>query len=329
MENLKPAVTWIQSCLSARPVMTVIKSTIESQQLQVYVMLARLLNMSRAAEELAMTPSGVSHCLKTLENDLGCRLFERTSRTMTLTRAGGEFLRDASEILERMQSVRKKIRSWGDWRQGQIRIGANATASRFILPPALREFRESFPDFTVKIELCTPEQAGDFLKGGRLDLVFGLEPSSLQGLHCEFLAEDDLFFIVHPLHPWAVQRRVSREEIPTGKLIMPEASSDTFRLIEAYFKKEGLTVHPFIEVAGEDAVKHFIELDMGVGILPRWIVAKEIEQGRLTALPLGRRRLRRRWGVLSSPSDEMRFAENLLVSICRSVLSDLVSRSLD
>ena len=309
--------------------MPAIKSTIESQQLHVYVTLARLLNMSRTAEELAMTPSGVSHCLKTLEEDLGCRLFERTSRTMTLTRAGREFLRDASEILERMLSVRKKIHSWSDWRQGQIRIGANATASRFVLPPALREFRESFPDFTVKIEPCAPEQAADFLKSGRLDVVIGPEPSAAHGMRCEFLAEDDLCFIVHPLHPWAVKRRVLLEDIPLGKLIMPEATSDTFRVIEAYFKKEGLTVHPFIEVAGEDAVKHFVELDIGVGILPRWIVAKEIDQGLLTALPLGRRKLKRRWGVLFPPSNELRFAESLLVSICRSVLCDLISRSED
>ena len=307
--------------------MPAIKTTIESQQLQVCVMLARLLNMSRTAEELAMTPSGVSHCLKKLEEDLGCRLFERTSRTISLTRAGRDFLPDASEILERMQSVRKKIHSRGDWCQGRIRIGANPAASRFILPPALREFRESFPDFTVKIEPCTPEQAPEFLKNGRLDLVIGPEPSSMLGLRGEFLAEDDLQFIVHPLHPWAEKRPVSPAEISLGKFILPEASSDAARLLETYFVSEGITVKPFIEIAGEDAVRHFVELDIGVGILPRWMVGKEIEQGLLTALPLGRRKLKRRWSALFPPSDELRFSESLLVSICRSVLGDLIFRS--
>jgi len=303
------------------------KLTIESQQLHVYVMLARLLNMSRAAEQLGMTPSGISHCLKTLEDDLGCRLFERTSRKMMLTPAGREFLSDAAEILERMQVVREKIRSWSDWRHGQIRLGANSTACRLILPPVLREFRESFPGITVKIEPYEPRRANELLSDGRLDLVIGTEPLSTHGMQFEFLAEDDLQFIVHPLHPWANRRSITPEQISIGKFIVAEVSSDTFKLIAAHFKKEQLEILPLIEVAGEDAVKHFVELDMGVGIMPRWIAAKEITEGRLVALPLGKRPLKRRWGMLCARSHRLRFAENLLVSICRSVMRDLIPSS--
>jgi len=301
--------------------------TIESQQLHVYVMLARLLNMSRAAEQLGMTPSGISHCLKTLEDDLGCRLFERTSRKMTLTPAGREFLSDAAEILDRMQAVREKIRSWSDWRHGQIRLGANSTACRLILPPVLREFRESFPEFAVKIEPYETRRGNELLTDGRLDLVIGTESFPLHGMQFEFLAEDDLQFIVHPLHPWAGRRPATREQVSAGRFIIPEASGDLFKLIEAHFKKERIEIMPHIEVAGEDAVKHFVELDMGVGIVPRWIVAKEIEEGRLVSLPLGKRPLKRRWGVFYLRSHQLRFAENLLVSICRSVMRDLVPSS--
>jgi len=305
----------------------VAKLTIESQQLHVYVMLARLLNMSRAAEQLGLTPSGISHCLKTLEDDLGCRLFERTSRKMTLTPAGREFLSDAEGILERMQAVREKIRSWSDWRHGQIRLGANSTACRLILPPVLREFRESFPDVAVKIEPFESRRVNELLSDGRLDLVLGTEPFPIHGMQSEFLAEDDLKFIVHPLHPWAGRRPVTREQISAGRYIIPEASGDMFRLIEAHFKKERLEIMPHIEVAGEDAVKHFVELDMGVGIVPHWIVAREIDEGRLVALPLGKRQLKRRWGMFYARSHRLRFAENLLVSLCRSVMRDLIPSS--
>lgn len=302
----------------------VTKLTIESQQLHVYVILARLLNMSRAAEQLGMTPSGISHCLKALEDDLGCRLFERTSRKMMLTRAGREFLSEADEILVRMQAVREKIRSWSDWKHGQIRLGANSTACHLILPSVLREFRESFPEFTVKIEPFDPRCANELLSDGRLDMVIGTEPLSITGMQFEFLAEDDLQFLVHPLHPWAGKRPVTREQISSGRFIIPEASGDTFKLIEAHFKKERIEILPLIEVAAEDAVKHFVELDMGVGIMPRWIVAKEIEMNRLVALPLGKRPLKRRWGMLYARSHRLRFAESLLVSLCRSVMRDLV-----
>jgi DNA-binding transcriptional LysR family regulator len=246
---------------------------------------------------------------------------------MTLTRAGREFLNDADEILGRMQTVREKIRSWSDWRHGQIRLGANSTACRLILPAALREFRESFPEVTVKIEPYEPWRSNELLSDGRLDMLIGTEPFASHGMQFEILAEDELQFIVHPLHPWAARRLVTQEHIATGKFIVPEASSDTFKLIDAYFKRDRLVITPLIEVAGEDAVKHFVELDMGVGIVPRWIVANEIEEGRLVALPLGKRPLKRRWGMLYARSHRLRFAENLLVSICRSVMRDLVPNS--
>jgi DNA-binding transcriptional LysR family regulator len=246
---------------------------------------------------------------------------------MILTRAGREFLDDAEEILGRMQVVREKIRSWSDWRNGQIRLGANSTACRLILPPVLREFRESFPDVSVKVEPYEPRRVNELLSDGHLDLAIGTEPSQTHSIQFELLAEDDLQFIVHPLHTWAGKRSVTLEQIATGKFIVAETAGDTFKLIEAYFKRERIAISPLIEVAAEDVVSHFVELDMGVGIVPRWIVAKEIGECRLVALPLGKRPLKRRWGILYARSHRLRFAENLLVSICRSVMRELIPRS--
>lgn len=303
------------------------KSILDSHQIRVYVTLARLLNMSRTAQELRLTPSAVSHCLKALENDLGCRLFERTSRHVALSQIGREFLPEAEDILDRMKGFRNRIRSRIDWKQGQLRIGASTTACQFILPPTLREFRESFPDFTVKIEPCTSRQALSYLPDDRLDLALLIEPVHHESFEFKFLAEDDLQFIVHPLHPWAIKRKVLREDVPKKTLIVPEKSGDTYALIESYFQKESLEIEPFVEIASEEAIKNFVHLNMGVGIVPRWIAAEEIEDGSLVALPLGRRRLSRRWGILHSSTRKLTFAESVFISICRSVLQGLTCES--
>ena len=65
-----------------------------------------------------------------------------------------------------MKSAREKLHAWTDWRHGQLRIGASGTACQYILPPTLREFRESFPGFTIKIEQCSSRQAADSLLEG-------------------------------------------------------------------------------------------------------------------------------------------------------------------
>jgi len=304
------------------------KTTIDSQHLRVYATLARTSNLSRAAEELQMTPSGVSHCLKALEADLGCRLFDRNSRKFILSQVGREFLAEAEQILEQMKTVRAKVSSWNNWRQGQLLIGANSTACQFLLPPALREFRESFPGFAIKIEQCSSRQAVALLMDERLDLAL-LTEGSEHSPNIEFnvVGEDDLQFLVNPLHPWAVKRKAQREDIPNRKLILPERSGNTYAIIESYFRTENINIQPFIEIANEQAIKEFVQLDMGVGILPRWLVAEEIKQGLLVSLPLGRRRLKRRWGVLYSKKRKLSLADNHLINISRRVVRSLVQYS--
>jgi DNA-binding transcriptional LysR family regulator len=300
------------------------KTIIDSQHLLVYVTLARTMNMSRAAEELHMTASGVSHCLKTLEADLGCRLFERSSRKVELSQAGREFLAQAEQILEQMKAVRERIQEWNDWRQGQLLIGANGTACQFLLPPVLREFRESFPNFTIKIEQFASKEAIARLVENRLDLALLTEPAEPSPhVHFNIIGEDDLQFIVNPLHPWAAKRKAQREDIPERKLILPERGGNTYRLIESYFRNENIQIQPFIEIANEQAIKEFVRLGMGVGVLPRWFVADELEQGSLVALALGRRRLKRRWGVLHAKARRLSLADDLFIKISRTVFRAL------
>ncbi len=304
------------------------KTIFDSRQLQVYVILARTANLSHAAEELQMTPSGVSHCLKSLEADLGCRLFDRNSRKFVLSQAGREFLAGAEQILEQMKSLRGKISTWINWRHGQLFIGANSTACQFLLPPILREFRESFPGFNIKIEQCSSRQAVALIMEERLDLALlteGAEKSP--AVKFNPVGEDDLQFILNPLHRWAIKRKAQPKDISNGKLILPERSGNTYTIIESYFHAANINIEPFIEIANEQAIKEFVRLDMGVGILPKWLVADEIKEGSLVALPLGRQRLKRRWGVLHSNGRALSLADNLFINLSRSVFRSLVQSS--
>lgn len=297
-------------------------TTIDSQYLRVFCALARHLNMSRAAQELELTPSGISHCIKALESDLGCRLFERTSRKITLTPAGHEFRAEAEAILERMSNARSKLRSWIDWRRGGLRLAACTTACQYILPLALREFRESFPAFTIQIRPCTAQQALGSIGEDEVDLALFVEPPQHGGITFIPIAEDELHFLVHPIHPWTKRR--SERDVAKERLILPERHSETHCLIDNYFHHDGIRIKPFIEIGNEEAIKQFVRLDLGVGLLPRWIAASEIEQGSLACVALGRRRLRRRWGILHATSHTLSFPESVFVNLCRNVATALM-----
>jgi DNA-binding transcriptional LysR family regulator len=302
-------------------------TTIDSQYLRVFCVLARHLNMSRAARELELTPSGISHCLKALESDLGCRLFERSSRKISLTPAGLEFRAEAEAILERMSNARSKLRSWVDWRRGGLRLGACNTACQYLLPLALREFRESFPAFTIQIRPCTAQQALDAIAEEQIDLALFVEPPRHGGVNFITIAEDELHFVVHPAHPWTKRR--SERDVAKEKLILPERHNETYHLINQYFEQDGIRIKPFIEIGNEDAIKQFVRLNLGVGLLPRWITLSEIAQGTLSCVSLGRRRLRRRWGILHGGNRQLAFPESVFVNLCRNVAENLMASDVE
>jgi DNA-binding transcriptional LysR family regulator len=300
-------------------------TTIDSQHLRVFCTLARHLNMSRAAQELKMTPSGISHCLKAIESDLSCRLFIRSSRHVSLTAAGADFLTEAEAILEHMTKARSKMRNWFDARSGHLRIAAGTTASQHILPPALREFRGSFPDCAIKIILCSASQAVAAIENGEADIAVTVQPSPSAGVRFIPIAEDELRYLTNPMHPWALNRRAGRDDVTGQKFILPARGTATHALIEDYFHQAGVRLQSFIEIGNEEVIKQFVRLDLGVALLPRWIADVEIQQGSLVCLPLGRRHLRRQWGVLHARNRHLSFAETMLVDLCRNVATELMS----
>ncbi len=299
------------------------KTTIDSQQLRVFVAIAETLSLSRAAAELDLTPSGISHCLKALEGDLGCRLVERTSRRVSLTVAGQQFREEAEHILAQMKDARGRLRSQAARDEGELRIGLPTGIAPLLLPSVLREFRESFPAYRLAVRPPQASPRAEDFRSEEFHLVIAIEPIPGPGLECAPLGEDALVFCTHPMHPWAIKRQVPHEEIVNHPLILPPHGTPCFQRLSAYFRVENIRLQPFLELSDERDALELVRRDLGVAILPSWLVRADRDAGRVVTLPLGRRRLRRRWGVVHARTPAWGLAEELFVSLCRRVFQDL------
>jgi molybdenum-dependent DNA-binding transcriptional regulator ModE len=125
--------------------MAISNMPIDSRQLRAFAALARTGSFTIAAKKLFLSQSAVSHSMKALETDVGCRLFDRVGKKVSLTQAGETLLHHAEKILGEMQNARSALYDLGKWGRGRLRIGASTTACQYILPPVLRQFKESFP----------------------------------------------------------------------------------------------------------------------------------------------------------------------------------------
>ena len=123
---------------------------IDSRQLRAFVSLARHGSFTIAAHELCLTQSAVSHSMRALEEDLGCRLFDRMGKKILLTLAGEQLLPHADEILNRMQKARAGVTKLAEWGQSRLRVCASTTACQYILPTVLRDFQKNVPESPIE-----------------------------------------------------------------------------------------------------------------------------------------------------------------------------------
>src|SRR5207245_11406998 len=108
---------------------------VDSRQIRAFCVLARTGSFTHTARELHLTQSGVSHAMKALEADVGCRLLDRLGKKIVLTQAGEQFLNHATKILQEMENARAALVQLGKWGRGRLRIGASTTACQHLIPP--------------------------------------------------------------------------------------------------------------------------------------------------------------------------------------------------
>jgi DNA-binding transcriptional LysR family regulator len=298
---------------------------LDSRQLRAFSILAKTGSFTETARQVHLSQSAISHAMKALEQDVGCRLLDRLGKSVALTQAGEQLLVHAQKILGEMESARSELGRLGKWGTSRLRIGASTTACQHVLPEVLREFKESFPHCAISIEPGDTPEMIDALREHRIDLAVNLEPRREDWLEFRPLFNDELQFIVSPLHEWARQDRVPREDIPKQHYILYGKASYTFRMIEEYFRQEQIVLNSMLDLGNMEAIKELVKLGLGVSILAPWTAQKELKDRSLVALPMGRRKLRRRWGVLHWRARRLSLAEETFVGLCVSVSERLGS----
>ncbi len=138
------------------------------------------------------------------------------------------------------------------------------------------------------------------------------------------LGEDELVYIVHPSHPWVEKNKVDQHTLNDQQLITTAVQSHTYNLIDAFYRDLRVPLEPFIELNNEEAIKQLVSLNIGTGIVPKWIAKEEIKEGILHSFPLGDRPLLRRWTISHRSSATLSFPEYLFLNTTRSVAQNLI-----
>ena len=143
------------------------------RQLRALLLVAEQRSFTRAAEALYVTPSGLSVLIRELENQLGFRVFDRTTRHVALTKYGGEFLPIAREVLDNIESIVSRLNRSAVEASSTLSIGAPPLIAANVLPDAINEFRQHRPDLRIRVLDIGGEALTRLVQEGTLDMSIG------------------------------------------------------------------------------------------------------------------------------------------------------------
>jgi DNA-binding transcriptional LysR family regulator len=300
------------------------------RQLRAFVAVAEEGSFTLAARRLFVTQSAVSHSLRTLEEQLSCKLLDRSSKRVVVTAEGELLLKRCRRVVLEIEQAGRDLDGLRRWGQTRIRIGAPHTLCHFMIPSVLREFRECFPRCEAMIEAGDTTLLLERLTDGDLDLVVGLKPrgSGTEGYRPLF--QDALSFVVSPFHPWAFDESTVAATLGDQQFIIYAKATETHRLVQEWLEQAGVRGKKPMILGDMQAIKEMAKLGIGVGIVAPWVAIREADDGGLKIIQIKEPAIEREWGVFHSPKRDPSLVEEAFIGLCEMVFATLPSgRELD
>ena len=249
----------------------------ELHQLEYVRAVAKFQNFTRAAEEINVSQSSLSQQVSKLENELGVRLFDRTTRKVKLTPAGVDFVRHANNILLEIDEATSTIQEYLTVERGHIDLGVFPPIGSFQLTSLIADFQKTFPGVKLSFYEAECEELIDMLLASRINLAFLSEiddaPVSFHNL-----LVDEVSLIVNSFHPLAVQQSVSLAELAGESFIIPAPNSGIYKNFIAACNENGFNPKIVYHCSQIDTNVGLVQANMGIGVLS-YITAMRHSEG--------------------------------------------------
>jgi len=259
------------------------------RRLQVFHTVARLLSFTKAAETLHMTQPAVTFQVRQLEEHFNTRLFDRTHNRISLTEAGKQVYRVADKIFVHYDEMEDAVRQVTGEISGALIIGASTTIAEYMLPALLGEFKHKYPDVNVHLKVSNTDGIVGMVENNDIDLGVVEAPVSNKNLVVETCRIDQLVLIVPSEHALSTVEVADVENVLNYPFICREEGSGTRDVIDEYLKIHGKTVSDLqitMELGSPESIKGAVEANMGISIVSKATIVKEIKLNSLKAIKL-------------------------------------------
>ena len=269
----------------------------EMNQLEVLAVVAEEKSFSRAAEVLHRTQPAISQAVQRLEQEIGEKLFDRSSKNGTLTLAGEVLLDYAKQMLNLRQTARNAIKEMRDLHHGKVTISANEHTVFYLLP-VIQEFRRLYPLVKIEVQRGVASRIPKEVLAREVELgIISFKPND-KSVNSTPVLVDELTLIVSPQHPLANRKSVSVKELGVETFVAHNAPSPYRQKVIETFDKHQTKLHIAIELPSLEAIKRLVEKGVGVALVPKLTAQNEITNGQLHAVSVREMKLERKLNII-------------------------------
>ena len=274
-------------------------------------------SFSRAAKVLHVSQPAMSVRIKTLETELGERLFDRARQGVALTEAGAVLFESAEKIFSDVEEALTRLRELTTSGGGNVRLGCSDTASINLLPPVLRKFRKKFPAAEITMRNDHTRGILDRLVRGELDFGIVSRPASIdRRLEASVLFEEPFVFVCQKNDPLLRRSQISLSMLDGRPMVTLEKGTHTRELLDRALRQAGATPTIVLETGNIEVQKIYAAAGFGCALVPESALLGN-DKRRLQVRPIKGEPLRRAMAVVVPRARYLSRAAQALIEMLR------------
>ncbi|WP_313958717.1 LysR substrate-binding domain-containing protein [Bacillus sp. X1(2014)] len=260
-------------------------------------------SISQAARLSYVSQPAVTRQIHQLENYYGTLLFNRSEGKLTVTETGRMLYPFAKEIVYEFNRSKEVIKQITGESNAILRVGASLTIGEYLLPSLLGSFKKQAPEIKVTLTIKNTPSVLEDLANDVIDLALVEGMVENTNLKVEKFAEDELVLIYPPDHPWRGRTEINIKELANERMIWRESISGTRLIVEKALRDYGVldSIESYMEIGSTQAIKSAVEAGLGISILPRLTVSRELEQGFLKEIKMTGVEIKRNLWLVKKP----------------------------
>lgn len=244
-------------------------------------------NFTLAADVLHSSQPNVSRAIRLLEEALGCKLFVRSNRGITLTPEGEQLYAHVKLAVWQLQAAEEELKQIMSLQAGVVSVGASETALHLLLLPALQQFQKMHPKIRVRIQNHLTSQAIASVRQGNVDFAVVASPADIQEpLKGSPLMEFQDILIGGKRFQELSESPVSLHEIQEYPLVCLGEHTMSYRFYSRFYCENGLLLKPEFEAATTDQILPMVRGDLGLGFCPKKLAQEALEAGEACQIEL-------------------------------------------